>query len=111
MSYRLYATSLIWMLTTCCSLVCPWPVSAQTTSTIKFVLSSYSVPQSPQTIVAVTFSKVQTSGNLNVVIVGWNDSTASVTSVTDSKGNSYSLAVGPTVRAGQVSQSIYFASN
>src|SRR5207249_1643838 len=35
----------------------------------------------------------------------------SVISVNDSKGNPYNLAIGPTVRAGQASQSIYFAPN
>ncbi len=43
--------------------------------------------------------------------LGWNDSTALVTSVTDSKGNAYNLAIGPTVLSGQASQAIYFAPN
>ena len=38
----------------------------------------------------------QTAGDLNIVIVGWNDTTASVQSVTDSAGNTYVLALGPT---------------
>jgi len=46
-----------------------------------------------------------------VVVVGWNDSTATVSSVTDSRGNHYQLAVGPTVVDGLLSQSIYYASN
>ena len=44
--------------------------------------------------------------NLNVAIVGWNDTTARVSSVTDTKGNVYTLAVGPTLRSGACSQSI-----
>ena len=43
--------------------------------------------------------------------VGWNDSTASVSSVTDSSGNTYQRAVGPTSIAGTLSQSIYYARN
>jgi hypothetical protein len=48
-----------------------------------------------------------------VVIVGWNDATAQVTSVTDSNGNVYQLAVGPTVLTGSpaLSQCVYYAKN
>jgi Domain of unknown function (DUF1929)/Bacterial Ig domain/Galactose oxidase, central domain len=51
------------------------------------------------------------AGDLNVVIVGWGDSTTHVKSVTDTLGNTYRLGVGPTVLAGQGSQSMYYASN
>jgi chitodextrinase len=61
--------------------------------------------------VSAAYTKAQVSGDLNIVIVGWSDSTAVVSSVSDSKGNLYSLAVGPTVVSGAVSQSIYFAKN
>src|ERR1051326_289295 len=54
---------------------------------IAFVQTNYSTPQTPQTSVAVTYTLAQTAGNLNVVVVGWNDSAAHVTSVTDNKGN------------------------
>jgi hypothetical protein len=53
----------------------------------------------------------QAQGDLNVVAVGWNDSTSSVTSVHDSAGNTYSLAVGPTRYAPDLSQAIYYAPN
>ena len=78
---------------------------------ISFVQGNYAVPQTPQASVSVTFPVVQTAGNLNVVIIGWNDSRASIKAVTDTAGNAYTLAVGPTTRAGTVSQSIYFAKN
>jgi hypothetical protein len=78
---------------------------------IAFVQVNSATPQSPQTSVTVTYTKAQTAGNLNVVVVGWNDSTAQVNTVTDSKGNVYALAVGPTVQAGTASQSIYYAKN
>ena len=61
--------------------------------------------------VSVAYSLAQSSGDLNVVVVGWNDTTATVSSVTDSKGNSYTLAVGPTLLPGSLSQSIYYAKN
>jgi chitodextrinase len=45
-------------------------------------------------------------------VVGWNDATAQVQSVSDSAGNVYALAVGPTVNtSGPVSQAIYYAKN
>ena len=49
-------------------------------------------------------------GDLNVVIVGWNNATAHVGTVTN-LGNSYQLAVGPTVRTTVATQSIYYAKN
>jgi hypothetical protein len=45
-----------------------------------------------------------------VVVVGWNDTTSLVTSVTDSKGNVYKLALVATTFNG-LSQSIYLAKN
>src|SRR5215813_771364 len=80
-------------------------------ATITNVQVNYATPQTPQTSVSVPFTKAQTAGNLNVVVVGWNDATAVVTSVTDTKGNSYQLAIGPTVQAGTATQSIYYAKN
>ena len=47
-------------------------------------------PQSPTATVAVTYPAAQTAGDLNVVVVGWNDTTATVQSVKDSAGNNYS---------------------
>src|SRR5206468_12576760 len=69
--------------------------------------------------VAVPFSTAQTAGNLNVVAVGWNDTTDSIASVTDTNGNTYTLVAGtlasslPAPGASQetVSQAIYYAKN
>src|SRR5712692_2418408 len=60
--------------------------------------------------VTVTYPGPQTIGDLNVVVVGWNDTTSTVQSVTDSAGNPYSLAIGPTSGTG-LRQSIYYAAN
>ena len=78
---------------------------------ISYVQSAYSDPQAPQTTVSVTFTGAQSAGNLNVVVVGWNDSTRTVSSVIDSKGNVYTRAVGPTILSGYLAQSIYYAKN
>src|SRR5882672_308468 len=73
--------------------------------------TNYATPQSPVSSVSVPFSGAQSAGNLSVVVVGWNDTTAKVVSVTDTKANAYQLAVGPTLAAGALSQSIYYARN
>ena len=82
-----------------------------TISPLAFVQANYAGPQTPQTKVAVTYTQAQTAGNLNVVVVGWNDSNAQINSVTDSTGNPYELAVGPTVQSGTATQAIYYAKN
>ena len=79
-------------------------------STIKFVQVAAATPQTPMSSVSVAYPSAQTTGDLNVVVVGWNDTIASVQSVTDSHGNTYTLAVGP-VRGTNLSQSIYYAKN
>ena len=79
--------------------------------TITYVQGNYATPQSPQSTVSVTFKSAQDAGDINVIAVGWNDSVASVTGVTDSAGNVYTLATGPTVVSGFGSQSIYYAKN
>ena len=43
--------------------------------------------------------------------MGWNDSTATVSTVQDTAGNVYTRAVGPTILSGSLSQSIYYAKN
>ena len=67
-------------------------------------------PQTASASVAIAYPAAQTAGNLNIVAVGWNDTTSTVSSVTDSRGNSYALAIGPTSGTG-LRQSIYYARN
>ena len=81
------------------------------TSTISYVQGNYATPQTAQVSVPVKFNAAQFAGDLNVVAVGWNDSKASVSAVTDTVGNIYTLAVGPTSISGVASQSIYYAKN
>jgi len=78
---------------------------------LAFVQTNYATPQSPVSSVSVPFTGAQSAGNLSVVVVGWNDTTAQVVSVTDTKGNAYQLAVGPTTVAGALTQSIHYAKN
>jgi hypothetical protein len=81
------------------------------TTPITFVQSNYAVPQTPQSTVTVPFTSMQTAGDLNVVVVGWSDTTTEVQSVTDRLGNAYVRAVGPTIQPGVATQSIYYARN
>src|SRR5215831_16423085 len=60
--------------------------------------------------VTVSYTQAQVSGDLNIVVIGWGDTTAAVTSVTDVAGNVY-VPAASTVLPGQISQSIYFAKN
>src|SRR5262249_37213587 len=76
-----------------------------------FVQVNYATPQSSVATVNVPFNGAQSAGNLNVVVVGWNDTTAAVSSVTDTNGNAYQLAVGPAAVPGALTQSIYHAKN
>ena len=81
-----------------------------TPSTIKFVQVAAATPQTPMSAVSVIYPSAQTAGNLNVLVVGWNDTSSSVQSVTDSHNNTYTLAVGP-IRGTGLSQSIYYSKN
>src|SRR6266446_2564265 len=73
-----------------------------------FVQSAYQDPTASQTSVTVTFPAAQTAHDLNVIVVGWEDTSAGMPSVADSNLNSYSLAIGPTQTTG-FSQYIYYA--
>jgi fibronectin type 3 domain-containing protein len=85
------------------------PTALLASPTITYVQGNYATPQSPSATVSVTFTAAQVAGDLNVVVVGWNDSSATVSKVTDKSGNQYERAVGPTVQSGYGSQSIYYA--
>lgn len=79
--------------------------------TIAFVQGAYSVPQSSVGSVSASFTAGQTAGNLNVVLIGWNDTVATISSVTDAAGNTYHLASGPTQVATNATQALYYAAN
>jgi hypothetical protein len=79
-------------------------------STIAFVQGHGNFTYGTNTVSA-TFVSAQTAGNFNVISIGWADSTTIVNGVTDSRGNVYSLAVGPTRNTGNATQYIYYAKN
>jgi hypothetical protein len=75
-----------------------------------FVQVNAATPQTPQSTVTVPYTGAQTAGNTNVVAVGWNSATSSITAVTDSAGNIYEVAA-PIRRGTGLSQAIYYAKN
>jgi len=81
-------------------------------ATPNYVQGNYAAPP-PQTNVTMPYTAAQGVGDLNVIIVGWHDTTTQIASLTDSNGNVYNLAVGPTVLTGSsaLSQAIYYAKN
>lgn len=76
----------------------------------KFIQQNYATPQSPLALVSVTYANAQAAGDANILAIGWNDTTASITNVSDAAGNNYQLVL-PTFRGNGMSQAIYFAAN
>jgi outer membrane protein assembly factor BamB len=76
----------------------------------QFVQVNAATPQTNQSSVSVPYLQAQGAGDLNVVAIGLNDSTSTITSVTDSAGNVYQLAAPLTGSSG-ISQAIYYAKN
>jgi RHS repeat-associated protein len=68
-------------------------------------------PEQAVSSMTIPLASAQTAGDLIVVVVGWSDITTTVSSITDSAGDTYALAVGPTGVSGFWSQSIYYAKN
>lgn len=84
---------------------------AFTVSPITYLQGNSANTSSQVVTLTVPYTAAQTAGNLNVVAVGFI-SPAQIQSVTDTKGNIYSLAVGPTTEpAANQGQAIYYAKN
>ena len=64
----------------------------------------------PTKLRSVPYTSAQVAGDTNILVIGWNNATSNITSVTDSAGNVYQLAV-PTARGSGISQAIYYAKN
>jgi hypothetical protein len=84
-------------------------VTTSSNSSIGFVQVNSATPSSGSTV-SVIYNQAQTAGDLNIVAVGWHDTTSKVVSVKDSLHNKYSLAMGPSTGTG-LRQSIYYATN
>jgi fibronectin type 3 domain-containing protein len=111
-SYRVRATDAAGNLSGYSATVSATTSAAATYGTITFVQVKSATPKGSPTSVAVAFTSAQTAGNLNVVAIGWGETTRTISSVTDSKGNSYVLAAPLTRNTnGGLSHAIYYAKN
>ena len=86
-----------------------YALTPQTTGA-QFVQANSATPQTSQSSVSVPYAQAQGAGDLDVIAVGLNDATSTITSVTDSAGNVYQLAA-PLTRGSGLSQAIYYAKN
>ena len=59
-------------------------LSAKATAAPAFVQQNYATPQSNVSSVSVSYESAQIAGNTNIVAVGLNDATYTISSVTDS---------------------------
>ncbi|MGC2182731.1 MAG: IPT/TIG domain-containing protein [Terriglobales bacterium] len=80
------------------------------TGAINFIQAGDAVAGAATTTLPAQMPTLQTAGNRNVVFIGWADTAAAVSSVTDSEGNTYVAAL-PTANGTGVSQAIYYAKN
>ncbi len=86
--------------------------TAVRTATPAFVQRNYTTPQTSQSTVTVTYTNSQIAGDTNIVVIGWADTSSTITSVTDSSGNTYQVAIPTaTSRLTPESQAIYYAPN
>jgi outer membrane protein assembly factor BamB len=75
-----------------------------------YVQGNFVCPQASLSTVEVGYANPQLAGNINILAIGWNDVKTTISSVSDSAGNTYRVAV-PTMRANGMSQAIYYAKN
>ena len=66
---------------------------------------AFATPQAPQSSASTTYADAQVAGRTNIIAIGWNDTAAVLTAVTDTAGNTYQVAV-PTFRGNRMSQAI-----
>jgi hypothetical protein len=85
-------------------------LAASTSATPAFVQVNAATPQTNQSTVSVSYTSAQVAGDTNILAIGWNNTTSNITSVTDSAGNTYQLAV-PTARGSGIRQAIYYGKN
>ena len=101
----LYLSAFLWA-----SLLCLVGAPQAAHAAIAYVQGSGQNPTSGSSV-SVTFSAAQQAGDLIVVSVAWDDTTSTVASIVDTKGNSYVLAGTPGSVSGTVTQQFYYAKN
>ena len=76
---------------------------------VAYVQSAAQVPASTNSV-TVNLAAAQNAGDLNVVVLGWTDTTSSVSSIVDTSGNSYAVAGSPIVGT-NATQVVFYAPN
>ena len=61
--------------------------------------------------ISLAYAGAQTAGNLNVIAIGWSDSSSTIVSITDTAGNTYAAAGAPVTLSSTASQTIWYAKN
>jgi hypothetical protein len=74
-----------------------------------FIQQNFAALETPQSGVVVAYPEAQTSGNANIIAIGWQDGTANIVAVADSAGNQYREGIA-TFRGNGLSQAIYYAA-
>jgi hypothetical protein len=77
-------------------------------STIKLVQEDFGTASG--TNVSTSYVQAQIAGDINIVVVNWQASTGTISSISDVTGNSYTSVSGP-IRGTALTQSIYYAKN
>jgi hypothetical protein len=86
-------------------------IAAPPAGAISYVQENAAVPVTPQSSVSVAYARAQTAGDMNVVAIGWFHTVTTVTSITDSSGNAYAMASGPTTETGAGTAIVAYAKN
>lgn len=100
----------MWLRPSAIAIVCLALAGYVSAQTFVQVATAPATVQASNSIIAATVSSPQVAGHLNVVAVGWGDATSVINSVVDTRGNTYTLILGPTRFSG-LSQSLYYAKN
>jgi len=74
-----------------------------------FVQANSSHTSAGVTSQTVVFSGAQSAGDLNVIAIGFCNSTSTISSVADTKGNTYAVAAPATSASTNLTQVIYYA--
>ena len=76
---------------------------------LAYVQIAVDTQTTPVSSVSAKLLKAVSAGDLLVVAIGWDDTAGVADSVTDTSGNTYKLAIGPTRLGQDLTQSIYYA--
>lgn len=80
------------------------------TGPINYIQGADAATGGSGTVIPTQMPNPQKAGDLNVVIIGWSDTTATVSSVVDTEGNTYAVA-GSALAGTGLTQVMYYAKN